>query len=231
MEGILGEVNDISDSVIADDLLVSLCKSMVLQGDIKKAVRLSKGIVSKVSRNRCWQEIAYLLKSDQGMYLDLFLFPPCDRSVGWEKPLYYSIQLEDEEIRKSYIKGWALSLSASDTNLDCFIAAAPMLVDDTESLSNMLQLFALNDLFIGDKAGERVMRLNDTFDIQWAIDSVDRLFSVGTVRRFSTNFDDWIDDIPDEDDRDQIRLWARQVTKGRLSEAEFAEKVAELDER
>lgn len=41
-----------------------------------------------------------------------------------------------------------------------------------------------------------------------------------------TNLQQWIDTIADEDDRDQILLWARRVRKGTMSEEEFHSSVA-----
>jgi len=38
-----------------------------------------------------------------------------------------------------------------------------------------------------------------------------------------------ISEIPDEDDREQITLWARQVVKGRLTESEFAERLKDIN--
>jgi len=45
-----------------------------------------------------------------------------------------------------------------------------------------------------------------------------------SVYSFS-KMDQWISDIQDEDDREQIELWAKRVEKGKLTEAEFEQKV------
>ena len=37
-----------------------------------------------------------------------------------------------------------------------------------------------------------------------------------------------LEDIEDEDDRDQIELWVRKVKKGKMTEQEFEEKVKDL---
>jgi hypothetical protein len=34
--------------------------------------------------------------------------------------------------------------------------------------------------------------------------------------------------IDDEDDREQIALWAKQVVKGKMSEEEFAERIRRI---
>jgi hypothetical protein len=48
---------------------------------------------------------------------------------------------------------------------------------------------------------------------------------------FSTNIQEWQHEIPDEDDRAQIELWARHVSKGKMTEEEFGERVKELDSK
>jgi hypothetical protein len=48
------------------------------------------------------------------------------------------------------------------------------------------------------------------------------------VVRLSTNLDEWIEEVADEDDRDQIELWAKQVVKGKITEEEFGEKVKKI---
>jgi hypothetical protein len=35
-------------------------------------------------------------------------------------------------------------------------------------------------------------------------------------------------EISDEDDREQIELWAKQVAKGKITEEEFGERAKEL---
>jgi hypothetical protein len=39
--------------------------------------------------------------------------------------------------------------------------------------------------------------------------------------RLSANLEEWIQDVDDVDDREQIMLWARQVAKGKMTEDQF----------
>ena len=39
------------------------------------------------------------------------------------------------------------------------------------------------------------------------------------------NLEEWIEAVDDEDDREEIRLWARKVKKGKMTPAEFDERV------
>ena len=45
------------------------------------------------------------------------------------------------------------------------------------------------------------------------------------VVRLSSNVEEWIEQVGDEDDREQIELWAKQVVKGKITEEEFGENV------
>ena len=40
--------------------------------------------------------------------------------------------------------------------------------------------------------------------------------------------EDWIAEIADEDNKEQMRLWAKQVIKIKLSELDFGERVNQL---
>lgn len=54
-------------------------------------------------------------------------------------------------------------------------------------------------------------------------------WNVFTKKNFKTSIydslDTWLHEIADEDDREQIELWAKQVAKGKITEEEFGERV------
>ena len=66
------------------------------------------------------------------------------------------------------------------------------------------------------------------FKIQWALDIIPKFPKEENVVRMSTNLEEWIEKVADEDDREQIGLWAKQVMKGKITEEEFGEKVSNL---
>jgi hypothetical protein len=70
--------------------------------------------------------------------------------------------------------------------------------------------------------------INRTLNIQWAIDIAALFPKPVPVSRLSTNLEHWLHEVEDEDDRDQIELWARQVAKGKITEAEFLQQVTAL---
>lgn len=50
-----------------------------------------------------------------------------------------------------------------------------------------------------------------------------------TNSRLSTNLELWLHEVSDEDDREQIELWAKQVAKGKITEEEFNLKIKDLN--
>ena len=45
--------------------------------------------------------------------------------------------------------------------------------------------------------------------------------------RLSTNIEQWLHEIADEDDRDDIADWAKRVKDGKWTEEKFQEKIQE----
>ena len=99
---------------------------------------------------------------------------------------------------------------------------------DSESIEKLLQKHALHEVFFGKTGSEKLQRFNQTLDIQWALDIVAQFLGEANSSRLSTNLGTWLHEIADEDDRDQIELWAKQVAKGKISEEEFGERVRGL---
>jgi hypothetical protein len=78
---------------------------------------------------------------------------------------------------------------------------------------------------MGKPSRELTDRLNRTLNIQWALDIAAQFPKEESSARLSTNLDTWLHKIEDEDDREQIELWAKQVAKGKITEEEFGERV------
>jgi hypothetical protein len=91
-----------------------------------------------------------------------------------------------------------------------------------------MQNYALHELFFGKSEHKKINRLNKSLNIQWAIDLKKEFPIVDFISREYTNIEEWVHDIYDEDIKDQIQLWARQVSKGKISEVQFNAKVESL---
>jgi hypothetical protein len=99
------------------------------------------------------------------------------------------------------------------------------LANDSESIENLLQKLSVNELFFDNEDREKINRLNRILNFQWAIDIKAQFPKEDSSKRMSTNIEVWINDITDEDDREQIQLWAKQLAKGKITEENFREKV------
>jgi hypothetical protein len=68
-------------------------------------------------------------------------------------------------------------------------------------------------------------RLNKTLNIQWLIDIISKFPKKETFLYTSTNVSEWIALISDVDDREEIELLARKVSKGKMTEEDFSERI------
>jgi hypothetical protein len=81
---------------------------------------------------------------------------------------------------------------------------------------------------LGKPSKELATRLNHTLNVQWLLDIVAQFPKEEAAQRLSTNLESWLHEVEDEDDRDQIALWARQVAKDKLTEEEFSKRLNDL---
>jgi hypothetical protein len=96
-----------------------------------------------------------------------------------------------------------------------------MLAGDHTAIGTLLQKYVLSLAALGNPSPELTDRLNRTLNIRWLLDLVARFPKHEAVLRLSANLEEWIQDVDDVDDREQIMLWARQVAKGKMTEDQF----------
>lgn len=146
---------------------------------------------------------------------------------GEMKALHAQVNLRSEEARGLYLRGWGDGLWAGAADRDITCAAMPLLFEDADALARLMECHALHQVFAGSATPEQRGRWTDLYQVQWALDLVEQARH-SCVTRLANNLEAWLHTVADEDDRAQIELWARQVAKGKLSEEEFAARVAEL---
>ena len=144
---------------------------------------------------------------------------------GWHATLEKAQKLQTEEARLFFIKGWVQNLSPLETDKTCLKKALPLLAKDTQSIENLLQKYALNEVMLGKSIKERSKNLNKALNIQWAIDIVNNFPKELNTSRNSANVETWIQDIEDEDDREDILSWAEKVRSGKMTEEKFENKL------
>jgi hypothetical protein len=196
------EMDTLSDSSM---FLKSLSLTLASRGKLPFAEKIGLEISEIGLRQSCWKEMAKSIKIKN----------------GWESALTNMKELQNDESIIFYLQGLIENLSVNETDINCFKTVIPLIVKDPKNIQTLLQCLALHELMYGKPTKEMIQRFNKTLNIQWAIDIADKFPKEIEEGRFSNNLESWIQEIADEDDRDQIELWARQVLKGKLSEEEF----------
>ena len=202
----------ISDDDLKSSALKDISTELAKQGNWALAEATGLGIPELAERHSCWKTIAKNTCKD----------------MGWEKALQQANQFKSDEARLFYLKAWAEGVDHEETDTVCVQEALSLLAHDSESIENLLQKYALHELFFVSGNKEPINRLNKTLNIQWAIDIEAQLPKEENLR-LSANVEDWINEIDDEDDRDDIKSWAEKVKDGKMSEEKFSEKVKNIN--
>jgi hypothetical protein len=205
--------NMIINSWVKSTALEHISAEFTKIGNWKMAEKTGMLISQTAERQKCWRWLAKLIK-----YKD-----------GWQIALHKNNMLETEEARLFYLKGCAESINIKDIDTFTLQDSLPFFVGDSDSIEKLLQAYSQHEIFFNKSSKEKINRLNKTLNIQWALDIIAKFPKEESIVRTSSNLPDWIDQIPDEDDRDQISLWAKQVAKGKIIESEFNEKVKSIN--
>jgi hypothetical protein len=204
--GCLSKIEDEDDrSRVYEDISAELAK----QGSWQLSEKIGMHIPLLFFRQRCWKTIA------QSAIMEM----------KWGEAIQQVIQFQTDEARFFCLKGWAEAVNEHDADSTCIQEALSHLAHDSESIETLLQKHALYEVFFGNADREKINQLNRSLNIQWALDIVAQFPKEESATRLSTNLDTWLHEIADEDDRDQIELWAKQVAKGKITEEEFGERV------
>ena len=184
------------------------------QGNWIEAEGIVQDLPDKAQRDYCWKELASATTQQLGL----------KRSFRMIK------ELKSREAIRLYLKGCIEDLESIATNADCIQEALPYLAEDPESVETLLQKYASREVALGKPSKELTARLNRTLNIQWLLDITAQFPGAeAATARTSTNLDTWLQEIADEDDREQIELWAKQVAKGKITEEEFAMKIKDYE--
>ena len=254
---VLEEVICSAESINAKDQksysLAYIASSLAqMEGRIEEAKSLLNKSISYINENLDSAEKTEIILNISRELLDsenwIFLELTCleipqiaDRHSFWKatakqllakfeylKALHQVKQFQIEETRLFYLKGWAESVELTHVNDECIREALPLMSEDSESIETLLQKYAAQLVTLGQPSKELTTRLNRTLNVQWLLDIVAQFPKEEAVQRLSTNLESWLHEVEDEDDRDQIALWARQVAKDKLTEEEFSKRLNDL---
>jgi hypothetical protein len=137
----------------------SITIELVNQEKFQLAELLSLKINSIEDFQTCWREIAKTQIEEKGAVIALETLS----------------HLQNEEVRKYYLKGWAENVTINDLSEELLLKALPLYKNDQESLEHLLQTHAINELFFGKATNDEIQKYNRTLNIQWAMDIKNQL--------------------------------------------------------
>jgi tetratricopeptide (TPR) repeat protein len=209
---------------------------------LEKSIQMAERINDDWSKNSAFSEIAVILanqgeilesadvlkkinRDDQLMNAWLKIgkdFYKKDQLQNLDQTL---AQLPNDEAVTFFKKGIAQSITATNATEETILQILPFVKADKESTEHLLQMHALYCTFFEKMPKEKIKKFNRTLNIKWALDIIAKFPKEENGFRLSTNLEEWIEEVGDEDDREQIELWAKQVIKGKITEEEFGERV------
>jgi hypothetical protein len=212
---------DLWDSEDIDHCLVDLIPLFALEESLQKAVELSNSIRDVQIRQYCWKELGWnaIKKTD---------FQSITANIN---------KLEKEEARLFYLQGCVENYQINEINDSSILNVLPTLTMNKKLIENFLIKFSIRKLFLGEPSDILMAHLNKKLNIQWAINIKERIEENKNFfneifedeNRGTFNLESWIHEIADEDDRDQIELWAMKVARGKMTEDEFNERVKNME--
>jgi len=185
---------------------------MAKQGKLEDAEAIGNEICSLYMRLECWKEIGLESLSPN----------------KWKAASGVIEQLKNGETREFFLKGWSEKVNVTEVTGDCIAETLPLIINDSDSIETLLHKYAVRETLLCEPEYSLQQRLNRTLQIQWAIDIAAQFPKKETTTRLSTNLNAWLHEIVDEDDREQIELWAKQVMKGKITEEQFGQRVSEI---
>jgi hypothetical protein len=203
-----GISNESSKSIGLKEIALKLSK----QGHFAMAEAVGLEIPQLAERHICWRSIA----------------EETTLEMGCQKSLLGINHLKSDEAHLFYLKGWVENLSISETGNSCLFQALPLLAKDSQSIENLLTGFALHEVFFGNASKEKINRLNRSLNIQWAMDIAANFPKETEAAYLSSNVETWIQEIEDENDREDILGWAEKVSLGKMTEEKFQERIQRL---
>jgi tetratricopeptide (TPR) repeat protein len=209
MEEALSFANKKGDSWSTYDGLKQLSIEFVRQGSYSIAEKIVLGIESSSIRYYYWELISQLIIEND----------------GFDLALNSSSYFHSDEAKLYYLRTWAQSITVNDITKDLLNKAILVLSNDSLSLERFMQVQAQYEILYGSISNEKMNRLNKTLNIQWLIDIISKFPKKETFLYTSTNVSEWIALISDVDDREEIELLARKVSKGKMTEEDFSERI------
>ena len=147
-------------------------------------------------------------------------------NLGWNTAFKQFSQFQSREAKMFFLKGIAEHISIIDVTDECLRVLIPLLSNDNQSIEILLQKYSIMKLFMEKISTKEEDRLNKTLNLRWAIDIAAKFEK--EFERSSSNVQEWINEIEDENDREDVLSWAEKVEQGKMTEEKFLERINKL---
>jgi hypothetical protein len=233
--------------------LEAISKELSKQGQIEKSLLVAREISCKYlhSEHAYYRTMGFiatqLAKQGQWVFAEKVIseIPLLRRRISaWaELALAISTQydfqkgldqvqfMKTEEAKYFYLLGLVNAMKIENVNADCIRLFLPFISESAKGIEILLQKFAIQSVIFGNAPRELSSQLHHTLNIQWVLDVKSKFPKKQNTYapRSTENLSEWLHEIQDEDDRDQIELWAKQVAKGKISEEEFEKRLKGIE--
>ena len=164
---------------------------------------------------------------DLTSFLDILIDSNKDNSDVFE--LFQSLSLKDEFIPIFLYIYTAKNYSIIQFPTNQIVDLLNLTCINNISLIYTLNLYKLNSLFCTSNNKNNYLFIKQDFDLQWAVDIASKMRrNVNAIVRSSKNVIEWLHEFTDEDDKEQVLLWAKQVSKGKISEQDFLNQIKDI---
>ncbi len=90
--------------------------------------------------------------------------------------------------RLFYLKGWAENIAIHSSELQIIIQTTTYLLSDLVSMEMVVQKYALFSLFWDTTSPDKMSRMNNSLDIQWAIDIKNSIKQIFLYEKKKSNY-------------------------------------------
>ena len=215
------------------------------QGEILNALAYAEKNNIERFKNEAFSSISLILASN-GNYQYSFeiskkIFRGITRLEFWMKLAENDIKLNDwkfckrqlrilptDEAKIFYKRGIVEALLISEATNEIVLEILDQIKEDALSIEILTYKHALYLILFTNTEKGQLNKFNNSLNLKWALDIKAKFPKVLVNFRLSTNVDEWLHEIDDENDREDILGWVEKVKSGKMTEEKFENKLKQL---
>jgi hypothetical protein len=243
LEKAIQTANRLYDDVKKSKAFYEIAITLAKQGELEKAIQTTEGLYDGGKKSSEYRDLAIAFANQNELEKAIYLIQKINRGsarmqayqdigkIFYEKNQLQNIQqtltqLPNDEAVIFYKKGMANAIIATNANASNVLELLALVKDDKKSTAHLLQMHALYLCFFEKTNSVIMQRFNKTLNIQWALDIASNFEK--EFARASHNVQEWINEIEDENDREDILGWTEKVEQGKMTEEKFLERIGKL---